>query len=144
MKVKGIARAGAGQVTSPILVSGVRELRDFAASPAFASKRPLVLSLPQVPPGELRAMAERLNQYRLECGCSLGARAMTGGLLAATALLAALYGPLSVAFVVHLPLAFAAAVVFAVVGKVVGIVRARRRARGQVAAILARTSEGGQ
>jgi hypothetical protein len=62
---------------------------------------------------------------------------MTAGFVMALGLLLLRYGPLSLAWLERLPVAAVIAVIFAVLGKTVGIVLGRRRARREVARILA-------
>jgi hypothetical protein len=122
----------------PVETIGTREgLRAFAASPAFVSSRPLLLRIAGMDESEALAATERLNADRAECGCSLGARAMTAGFVLALVLLALEYGAFTVGLLVRLPVAFAAAFVAAIVGKVFGIALGRRRARREVRRILA-------
>jgi hypothetical protein len=121
----------------PVVIGSVAELQAFASSPGFVSKRQLALRIPEMSPQEAFVSSERLNTYRSECGCSFGARAMTAAFVFALALLVVVYGPLSVALLVHLPLAIGAAVLFAVLGKFAGIAAGRRRARREAARIIA-------
>jgi hypothetical protein len=62
---------------------------------------------------------------------------MTAGFVMALGLLLLRYGPLSLAWLERLPVAAVIAVIFAVLGKTVGIVLGRRRARRELARILA-------
>lgn len=86
---------------------------------------------------DAKAIAARLNAYREECGCSLGAKCLAAGVcIAITWLVAASDG-----FSLHLFVRLAAALVFAVVcsgaGKALGILAARRRLRREIDEVLA-------
>jgi hypothetical protein len=120
----------------PFVVADIAELRAFSRTRDFTSSRPLVLEVPEMPIGEAFAVGERLNRDRAECGCSLGAKAMTGGFVLTLGALMVSYGPFTLAFLERLPLALAAAFAFAAVGKVMGIGLGRRRARREVSRIL--------
>jgi hypothetical protein len=120
----------------PFVVADLGELEAFARAREFRSRRRLLLEVPGMGPAEAFEASERLNSARAECGCALGAKAMTGGFLVALAALLAAYGPFSLAFLEHSPIAVAAAFVFAAVGKVVGISLGRRRAQHEVVRVL--------
>jgi len=132
-----VARTRQPQIDTPLVISDLDQLRAFAVTRAFVLKQPLILSIPGMTPSEAFAAAERLNKDRNECGCALGAQAMTAAFLITLALLAIRYGPFTLALVERLPIAIAAAIVFVALGKVVGIAMGRRRARREVARILA-------
>jgi hypothetical protein len=120
----------------PVVIDDLQQLADFSNSPGFTANGPLVLRIPAIPKSEAFAVAERLNKSRTECGCSLGAKAMGGGFVIALVLLVLLYGPLSLATLVRLPLALAAGVLAALVGKAIGIALGHRRAHREVTRIL--------
>jgi hypothetical protein len=127
----------AGQhAAAPLVVADAAELRALVASRDFTSSRPLVLDLPELSPADAFALGERLNRDRAECGCSLGAKAMTAGFGVAFGALALAYGPLTIAFLERSPISLAAAFVCAGAGKVAGVALGRRRARRQVSRIL--------
>ena len=125
------------QIDTPLLISEPDQLRAFAATRAFVLRQPLILNIPGMSSSEAFAAAERLNKHRNECGCSLGAQAMMAAFLITLALLAIRYGLFTLALLGRLPIALVAAVVFAALGKVVGTAMGRRRARREVARILA-------
>lgn len=125
------------QASPPAVINDAVQLREFAGTPAFASNRPLILRIPGLTEPEALAAAERLNADRAECGCALGARAMTVAFVVALALLMHSYGAFTLALLARLPIAIAAGVAFAMVGKAVGIAQGRHRARREVARILA-------
>ena len=90
-----------------------------------------------MPPAEALAAAEQLNKDRSECGCSLGAQTMTAAFCITVGLLMLQYGALTPAMWKRLPIAAAVAIVSAAVGKIIGIAMGRKRARREVARILA-------
>jgi hypothetical protein len=121
----------------PIVIEDAAQLSAFAASRAFRSRRPLMLSIPGMTQVEAFAAAEKLNKDRGECGCSLSAQAMTAGFAIATALLMMHYGAWTTATLQRLPLAIAIGLISAALGKIIGIAMGRMRARREVARILA-------
>lgn len=129
------------QEYAPVVIRDRAQLRSFAASRAFVSRQPLILTIPGMSPLEAFAAGERLNKDRGECGCSLGAQAMTAGFAIALASLTIRYGSLTPAMLMRLPIAIAATAIFAALGKIGGIAMARRRARRDVARILAALSD---
>ena len=120
----------------PFVIADLAELRAFSRTRDFTSSRPLVLDVPDMLPAEAFAVGERLNRDRAECGCSLGAKAMTAGFALALGALMVGYGPWTRAFRARSPISLAAAFSFAAVGKVAGIALGRRRARREVSRIL--------
>jgi hypothetical protein len=121
---------------APIVIDDHAQLRVFAVSRAFFSKQPLILRISGMSPSEASLAGEYLNKNRRECGCSLGAKAMTAGFVIALAWLTIRYGVLTPGMFVRLPFAIAAAIAFAALGKSVGVAKARRRARREAARIL--------
>jgi hypothetical protein len=121
---------------APLVIANLAELGAFAGTREFTSARPLVLTVPEMPVAEAFVLSERLNRDRAECGCSLGAKAMTAGFGLTLGALMIVYGPLTLAFLERSPISLAAAFVFAAVGKVAGIALGRRRARHGVSRIL--------
>jgi len=120
---------------APRVVRDRAELRALLGSRELYAKRPLALELPGLSAQEAFAWSERLNGLRNECGCSLGAKCMAAGFLAALAALAVLHGPFTPALLLRLPLAAVAAVVCAGLGKAAGILMARRRLRREIASL---------
>lgn len=116
-----------------LVVRDAAELSALARSGRLYSAQPLSLELPALPAAAVTALAERLDRDRQECGCSLGAKCMAAGALAALAFLAARYGPLTPQFLWRLPLVLAAAVAAAGAGKTLGILAAHRRVRRSIA-----------
>ena len=120
----------------PLVIADLAELGAFTGTREFRSARPLVLDVPDMPAAEAFALSERLNRDRAECGCSLGAKAMTAGFGLTLGALMVVYGPLTLAFLERSPISLAAAFGFAAVGKVTGILLGRRRARREVSRIV--------
>ena len=120
----------------PFVIGDLAELRAFARTREFTSSRPVVLAFPEIPAADAFAVAERLNRDRAECGCSLGAKAMTAGFVLTLGALMVGYGPFALGFLERSPLALAGAFAFAAVGKVTGIALGRRRAHREVSRIL--------
>ena len=118
------------------MVADVANLRAFASTREFASTRPVVLDLPGMSRSEAFAVGERLNRDRAECGCSLGATAMSAGFALALGILMLRYGPFTLALLTRVPIAIAVAIVFAALGKFAGITLGRRRARRDVVRIV--------
>jgi len=125
-------------LSAPFVVVGLGELEALARAKEFRSRRRLLLDVPGLGEAEAFAASERLNSARSECGCALGAKAMTAGFVVALVALMVAYGPLSLAFLERSPIAVGAAFVFAAVGKAVGIALGRRRARREVTRVLER------
>jgi len=121
---------------APLVIADVAELRAFAASRDFTSSRPVVLDLPHLSPADAFVLGERLNRDRAECGCLLGAKAMTAGFGVALGALAVAYSPLTLAFLERSPISLSVGFVAAGAGKVAGIALGRRRARREVSRIL--------
>jgi len=121
----------------PVVIADHAQLRAFVASRAFAAKQPLILNLPGMSPAEGFAAAEHLNKYRSECGCALGAQTMTAAFCVTVGFLMVNYGALTPAMLKRLPIAAAVGIISAAVGKIVGIAIGRKRARREVARILA-------
>jgi hypothetical protein len=122
---------------APIVV-GLGDLEAIARAKEFRSRRPLLLDVPEMGAAEAFEVSERLNRARAECGCALGAKAMTAGFVIALGVLLAAYGPFSIAFLEHSPLAVGAALVSTAIGKTTGIALGRRRARQEVSRVLER------
>lgn len=115
---------------APLVVGEVEQLRALLRSNALYSKQPLIFALAALSPQENFAFAERLNQYRQECGCSLGAQCMAASLILSTAWVVDRSS--LVALWWQIPVALAAALLCAGGGKAVGIARARRKLRREV------------
>jgi hypothetical protein len=126
-------RASAG---APFVVVDLEGLEAIARAREFRSRRRLLLEVPGMGAAEAFEVSERLNSARSECGCSLGAKAMTAGFVVVLAALLAAYGPFSIAFLERSPIAVGAAFASAALGKAVGIVLGRRRARHEVTRVL--------
>jgi hypothetical protein len=103
-----------------------------------AARQPIELHLGAVSEPEAARTAERLSELGAECGCAWGARAMFAGLGGAVIVIAAIDDVRSPAFLFHLPLALAVAVLCAVAGKVLGLRTAGRRYRREVESLLRR------
>lgn len=122
---------------TPVVISDPATLRSHFKSRSRELGRPLILNFPGMLPAEAHAASERLNKAGNECGCSAGATAMLVVFAISLVAIGAIYGPFNGAALVRLPLAFAAAFGAAGLGKALAIARAHRRARNEVAHILA-------
>ena len=78
-------------------------------------------------PADPGSLLSRLGAAGDDCGCSLGARCMAIGFVAALVALGVQYGAFTPAFFWRSPLALVVAFLCAGAGKSVGIARARRR-----------------
>jgi hypothetical protein len=132
---KGRMMSGEG-AWEPVVIADAAELRAFAASREFASRRPVVLELPGMSQPDAFSAGERINRNRADCGCSLGASMMFTGLVLALAVLTLRYGVLTTALLERLPLAIVTAMVFAALGKTGGVALGRHRARGEVMRVV--------
>jgi len=95
-----------------------------------------VLQIPELAPQEAFIAGERMNRLRRACGCELGACCALVGFVAALGWLTATHGLLSRAMLFRLPIALAAAILLAGIGKVVGIGLARRQLRIEIDSLL--------
>lgn len=117
------------QAATPVIVSDPAALRKLIKSHAFHSKEPIIVRLPDLSLEESEALTSRINGYRNECGCSLGAKSMVTGFSVMLLLLLASYSLFTSSFWLRLPFAFVFAFVCAGAGKAVGLFLARRRFR---------------
>ena len=117
------------KIALPLILSDGDQLKAFASGGEFYRPRPIILKLPGLSAEEAFATAERLNQERNACGCSLGAWTMAAAFLLCAALLIWRYGLFTLAALERLPLALIAAVLAMGIGKTIGIAMGRRRAR---------------
>jgi hypothetical protein len=115
------------EVTTPLIITDLETLRNLSKSRPFRSRVPIIIQLPELSSQDAEALSARINGYRNECGCSLGAKSMAVGFLIALALLMALYGGFTSNFLLRLPFAFLFAFVCAGAGKSIGIFLARSR-----------------
>jgi len=122
---------------APTVIGNAEQFREFVTSRAFPSKWQVILRIPGMAESETFAVSERLNANRAACGCSLAARTMTSAFLLSLALLMSNYGVFTLALLVRLPIAFAIGILFALLGKALGIGIGRRRTRREAARILA-------
>lgn len=118
-----------GPTTSPLVITDMEGLRGLGKSRSFRSREPIVIRLPNLSATEAEALTSRINGYRNECGCSLGAKSMTAGLVVMLVSLFASYGAFTTSFLLRLPFAFLFAFVCAGAGKATGVFLARRRLR---------------
>jgi hypothetical protein len=116
----------------PVLViRDVTELRALRARP-HRLRASIALQLPGLDADVARAAGERIEAYRRECGCSLGAMCMAAG-FAVTVLALAVRGDCTFrAVLASLPWAVVSALVGAGAGKAVGLLRARVRLRHEI------------
>jgi hypothetical protein len=119
-------------VRAPIIIEDPGQLQAFAASRAFASNRPLILTIPGLPSADALSIGERLNKDRAACGCSTGAWAMAVAFAVVLAMIVLSHGLFTVETLIRLPIAAATAIVFAGLGKAIGMAVARQRARREV------------
>src|SRR5690242_8244975 len=112
----------------PIVLRTAEDVRAVRRSRRLYAQHPIVFRLPDLGEPEAESLARRVDEYRSECGCSLGAKWMTAALLPAGAWLA--FGSSGTT---ALPLRVAAALLFVLAaagtGKTLGIVLAHRRLR---------------
>lgn len=115
-------------LSSPIVLRSAEDVRAVRRSRRLYAQHPIVFGLPDLGEPEAESLARRVNEYRGECGCSLGAKWMTAALLPAGAWLA--FGPSGAP---ALPLRVALALLFVLAatgtGKTLGIVLAHRKLR---------------
>jgi hypothetical protein len=115
-----------------MVVTDFESLRNLSKPAFFPANEALVIELPGMPPGESAALVERLNSYRNECGCALGARCMVAGFAVTLIWFAMADGLFKMKLLWHLPYALLAAFLCAGLGKFLGIVIARRRLRWEL------------
>ena len=128
--LRSSAPAGSNsRVATPLIVTDLETLRSLSKSRSFRSSKPIVIRLSELSPEEAEALSSRINGYRNECGCSLGAKSMAAGFLIVLALLLASYGVFTSGFFLRLPFAFLFAFVCAGAGKSIGVFLARKRLR---------------
>jgi hypothetical protein len=113
----------------PVVITDLNSLRRLGERRFFRSSHPIVVRLPKVPTDAAEAIANRINGYRNECGCSLGAKATTVGLGVMITWLTLSSGLFTSQFLWRLPLVFVGALGCAGLGKSAGIALARRRLR---------------
>jgi hypothetical protein len=117
---------------APLIVSDLETLRDLGRPKLFRSKQPITLLLPELSAAASEELSARINGYRNECGCSLGAKSMAVGFLLMLLWLWASNGFFTTNSLWRLPLAFVFAFICAGVGKSVGIALALRRLRQEL------------
>lgn len=118
-----------GPIIGPRIITDLEGLRSLGKSRSFRSREPIVIRLPDLSAAQTEELTSRINGYRNECGCSLGAKTMTAGLVVMLIFLCASYGAFTTRFLMRLPFAFLVAFVCAGAGKATGILLARRRLR---------------
>jgi hypothetical protein len=125
--------------TSPavLLVRNADELRALKSSRGLAARHALAIELPWLSSQAALAAGERLQSYRNECGCSLGAKCMSAAFALALLALAMRYGVLTSGFLWHLPLAVFAALAGAGIGKAFGLASARKRYHEEIEKLIA-------
>src|SRR2546423_7949477 len=125
------------RVTTPLIVTDLAALRGLSESRSFRSKEPIIIRLPDLSLEQAEALSSRINGYRNECGCSLGAKTMAAGFSIMLVLLLVSYGVFTGGFLLRLPFPFLFAFLCAGAGKAIGIHRARRRLRLELDQICA-------
>jgi hypothetical protein len=113
----------------PVVISDLESLRSLTKPKLFRAGEPIIIDLPGLSPNEAEALAARVNGYRNECGCSLGAKCMAAGFGVIVTWLWIANGLFTMRFAWRLPLAFVVALLCAGLGKSVGIALARQRLR---------------
>src|SRR5689334_25044833 len=88
----------------PLVLSDRDQLKAFASSGEFYRQRPIILKLPGLSTEEAIAAAERINQHRNTCGCSVGGLAMTATFLLCAGLVVWRYGLFTLAALQRMPL----------------------------------------
>jgi len=119
-----------------LIIRTADQLRSYGNSPLMKTKQPLLLQLPELSAEESTAISERINHDLNECGCSLGAKFMISALLLVVGWLFTQPLMFSPALLWQLPLMLAIVVAAAGTGKMMGISRARRRAKHEVELLL--------
>ena len=114
---------------SPIVIHDLESLRSLSKPKRFRASEPIIIDLPELPLHEAEALSARINGYRNECGCSLGAKFAAAGLGLVTAWLWMSDGIFTMTYLWRLPLAFIFLLLCAGFGKSLGIALARRRLR---------------
>ena len=122
---------GAGTATSPIIISGVQELRALKRTPRIA-RRGIQIAIAGVDSTEARTLGERITTFANECGCALGAKFMTTSFAAAVVWSVIFNGAFTRAFLWALPWTLLGAFAGAAAGKTIGILSARRRVRREI------------
>jgi hypothetical protein len=116
----------------PVVITDLESLRRLSRPKLFRASEPIIINLPGLSPNEAEALAARVNEYRNECGCSLGAKSMAVGFGVIVTWLWIANGVFTMRFAWRLPLAFVFALLCAGVGKSVGIALARQRLRSEL------------
>jgi hypothetical protein len=116
----------------PVVITDLELLRTFSKPKLFRASAPIIIDLPGLSRSEAEALAARVNGYRNECGCSLGAKCMAVGFGAMVAWLWISNGLFTMRFAWRLPLAFLFALLCAGLGKSIGIALARRRLHSEL------------
>lgn len=114
---------------SPVVITDLESLRRLNKPKLFRSSQPIVIKLPEVSANEAEALVARVNGYRNECGCSLGAKTTAAGFGVMVTWLWLSNGLFTMRFLSRLPFAFVFAMLCAGLGKSIGIALARRRLR---------------
>lgn len=114
---------------APIIISDLESLRNLGRFKPFRSNQPVTLRLPEVSAAASEELTSRINGYRNECGCSLGAKSMAVGFVLMLPWLWASNGLFTSKFLWRLPVAFIFVVISTGLGKSVGVALAHRRLR---------------
>lgn len=117
------------ELTAPLVVRDVAELQALRVR---LPRSPVALQLPGIAPDEARAAGERIESYRNECGCDLGAKCMALGFFATLAALVLRHGIAGWTLVTAVLWAALCSVMCAGVGKAIGIARARTGLRREI------------
>ena len=124
---------------SILVINEPEQLRALVGRKMLHSKQLLAIRLPNLSESDGSMISERLNRYRSECGCSLGAKSMAVGFVATMICLVLRYGFFTAALVWRLPLAFLGGLLLAGIGKAIGIAIARRGFRREIRVLCAAT-----
>jgi hypothetical protein len=116
-------------LSSPIVLRNAEDVRAVRRSRRLYARHPIVFQLPELAEPDADSLARRVNEYRDECGCSLGAKWMTAALILAGAWLALRPSVAAPAPPVRVAIALLFVLASAGTGKVLGIVLAHRKLR---------------
>ena len=113
----------------PIVVRTADDLRALRASRRLDARNPIAFELPDLSAEQAESLAARVNGYRTECGCSLGAKGMAVAVVAVVAWLLLHPHGVAISLLVRVPIALLFILVGAGVGKALGIFVAHRKLR---------------
>lgn len=124
------------QAASRVIVRDFAQLRALQVNPKVLGSSALIIDLPGIPPETACAAAARIVSHVRECGCGLGATSMALSFIAAFLGFALRYGIFSPSFYWRLPASVMCAFAGAAVGKIYGLLRARRRFKREISKLF--------